>query len=110
MRVKKAGGKIIGAELTVAERKAMEIEINRQIAEHDRKHVNDIDALVLYQLRVQFGFGKKRLKRFFDNFAPALAELIRHYEMPNASTWICTEMLKRDGIDIEAWNDRGRVK
>lgn len=31
MRVKKAGGKVFGAVLTAAERKAMDMEINRQI-------------------------------------------------------------------------------
>lgn len=39
MRVKKAGGKVFGAVLSAAEKKAMDIEINRQIVEADgRKH------------------------------------------------------------------------
>ena len=33
MRIKKAGGKVFGAVLTAAERKAMDMEINRQIVE-----------------------------------------------------------------------------
>ena len=104
MIVKKAGGKVFGADLTAAEKKAMKIEINRQIAESDRKHMNEIDALVLYQLKSQLGFGAKRLKRFYDGFAPALLELIEHYEMPDTPEWLCMEMLRRSGVDVEAWN------
>ena len=38
MLVKKAGGKIYGAVLTSAEKKAMNMEIERQLAEYTRKH------------------------------------------------------------------------
>ena len=48
MRIKKAGGKVFGAVLTAAERKAMDMEINRQIVEADRRYADDIDAMVLY--------------------------------------------------------------
>lgn len=57
MIVKKAGGKIYGAQLTAAERKAMNIEINKQIAENEHKHMMEVDALVLWELHVQLGFG-----------------------------------------------------
>lgn len=33
MLVKKAGGKVIGASLTVAEKKAMQIEIQKELAD-----------------------------------------------------------------------------
>lgn len=64
MRVKQYKGKVFGADLTAKERLAMNIEINRQIVEADRKYTNDIDAMVLYTLHVHLGFGKKRLRRF----------------------------------------------
>lgn len=108
MLVKKSGGKVFGASLTATEKKAMEMEINRQIAESDRKHMNEIDALVLWQLKEQLGFGQKRLRRFYDGFAPALLELIEHYEMPDAPAWLCMEMLKQIGVDVEAWSRERR--
>ena len=108
MRVKKACGKVFGAEFTAAEKKAMSLEINRQIAESDRRHMNEIDALVLWQLKEQLGFGPKRLRRFYDSFAPALMKLIEHYEMPDAPAWLCMEMLKQSGIDVEAWERERR--
>lgn len=39
MHVKKAGGKVYGAILTAAEKKAMDIEIQKELAEYDRKHI-----------------------------------------------------------------------
>lgn len=48
MRIKKAGGKVFGAVLTAAERKAMDMEINRQIVEADRRYADDIDAMEMY--------------------------------------------------------------
>ena len=41
MRVKQYKGKVYGAELTAKEQKAMDIEINRQILEADKKYTND---------------------------------------------------------------------
>ena len=52
MRVKKVGGKVYGADFTAAERKAMNLEIERQLAEYSRKHANEIDAIILWQLHV----------------------------------------------------------
>ena len=42
MIVKKAGGKVYGAIFTAAEKKAMDMEINRQIIEADRRYTDDI--------------------------------------------------------------------
>ena len=47
MIVKKAGGKVYGAVFTAAEKKAMEMEINRQIIEADKRYTDNIDAMVL---------------------------------------------------------------
>ena len=64
MQVKKAGGKVYGAVLTAAEKKAMDLEIQRELAEYDRKHIAEIDDDI----------------------------------------WLCTQMLKRIGVDVEAWH------
>lgn len=97
MYMKKAGGKVYGAHLTAAEKKAMDIEIRRQLAEYDLKHAEE------------FGFGPKRLKQFYDTFAVRLNELIKHYEMTDSDmVWLCTYKLKQYGIDIEEWNKQRR--
>ena len=108
MRVKKAGGKVFGAVLSAAEKKAMDMEINRQIVEADKRYTDDIDATVLYTLRVHLGFGKKRLRKFYDAFSAEHDRLIQYYQMPDDYTWLCKEMLKRIGVDVEAWNRERR--
>lgn len=104
MIVKKSAGRILGAQLTNKEQKAMEIEICKCMAEYDRKNEMEVDALVLWHLRTQLGFGEERLKRFFLNFVPAYKKLVDRYELgPGEHLWLYTKMLKDDGIDIEEW-------
>lgn len=58
MQIKKAGGRVYGATLTNAEKKAMNMEIRRQLAEMDKKNMEEVDATVLYVLMTEFGFVK----------------------------------------------------
>ena len=105
MRVKKTSGKIYGAVLTTSEKKAMDMEIKRQLAEMDKKNMEEVDAVVLYVLMTEFGFGEKRLRRFHDTFCEQITALVNRYEMDSDDdVWLCTEMLKRRGIDINQWN------
>ncbi len=104
MRVKKSLGRVYGAELTAAERKAMNIEIEKQLAEYTRKHQAEFDALVLWELHIQLGWGEKRLRKFFDAFGGAVNALVKRYEMEDEDdVWLCTQKLKEMGVDIEQW-------
>lgn len=109
MKVKKAGKRVFGAVMSAAEKKAMDMEIQRQLAEYDRKHIREIDALVLWELHEQLGFGNKRLKKFYDNFSRVIEALIRRYEMEQGDdVWLCTYKLKEIGCDLEKWEkERG---
>ena len=101
MRVKKSGKYIYGADLSAAEKKAMDIEIIRQLAEYTKKHEQELAAVVLWELHAQLGFGNDRLKKFYDNFIPALDNLIKRYEMEDGDeAWLCTQKLKDYGFDI----------
>lgn len=105
MRVKKTGGKVYGAVLTTTEKKAIDMEIKRQLAEMVKNNMEEVDATVLYVLMTEFGFGEKRLRRFHDTFCEQITALINRYEMDSEDdVWLCTEMLKRRGIDINQWN------
>lgn len=105
MVVKKTGGKVYGAVLTAAERKAMEIEINRQIAESEKEYRNNIDIMILYALHVNLGFGKKRLRQFYDAFTECHDSLVDHYEMSGKdNVWLADQKLKEIGVDVAAWN------
>lgn len=104
MQIKKAGGKIYGAEFTSAEKKAMDMEIQRQLAEYDQRHAIEIDAMILWVLHQQYGFGEKRLKQFYDSFAQEVDALVQRYQMDRKDdVWLCTHKLKELGIDVERW-------
>ena len=62
MRVKKYNGKPYGVEFTAAERKAMNLEINRQIAEKDEKYKEDI---TLKGIAETIGITEQHLSRIF---------------------------------------------
>lgn len=101
---KKALGKIYGVEYTKAEQQAMEEEIRRQAAEYDKKHENEIDAMMLWSVHKLCGFGPKRLKDFYFGFQPILKDLLQRFECGTSDAeWACTEALKEYGIDIDEW-------
>ena len=117
MTFKRAGKQIYGVELTAAEKRALDEEATKAMAEYTRKHDLEIEALVLYQLRQLTGWGETRLKRFYAGFSSELEELIKRYELTgNDAPWLCTERLKEEGFDIEQWhkekypNERYEVK
>jgi hypothetical protein len=112
MRAKRMCGKVYGADMTAAEKKAMNLEIQRQLAEYDQKHMAEIDSMILWLLHEVFGFGPKRLRRFYERFAPELEGLVSRYEMDDSDqVWLCTHMLIKYGVDLEQWREerRGRV-
>ena len=105
MKVKAHKGKVFGAVLTAKERQAMNLEIDRQIAEHERQHAIDLDILILYVLHTHLGFGKKRLRRFYDAFNVEHDKLIARYEMPpEDNVWLADVKLKEIGVDVAAWD------
>lgn len=88
-----------------AERKAMHKEIGRQIVLQSEKYATDFDAAVLYTLHLQYGFGKDRLRKFWEAFIKQREELSKYYEMQDDYAFICKEKLKQIGVDVQAWED-----
>lgn len=112
MTVLKAGGTIFGAKLTSAERKALNIEIDKAMAETDRKNVDEIDAMILWQLHQQLGWGYVRLKKFYDAFNAEYQALLDRYEMHEEGDglFLVAHKLKEEcGIDISEWNKSAKV-
>ena len=95
-----------------SQKKAIDAEIKQRLAEYDKANTMEIDAMVLWVLYSQFGFGKKRLRRFFDAFTVELEELLDRYVLDNTDTaWLCTRKLKdRVGIDIYEWSEEDKKK
>lgn len=108
MQVKKHGNKVYGAVFTAAEKKAVELEVKRQLLEANQQFFSDVDATILYTLKEHLGFGKKRLRQFYDAFHAERDNMVKHYEMPDDYPWLCKTMLKRIGVDLEAWEQERR--
>ena len=101
---KKAGNQIFGCQFNRKEQEAMEQEIRKQLAEWDQKNTMEIDAMFLWFMHDEFGFGLKRLRRIYFRFAPYMKQLVRRYEMNGPDTpFLCTEKLKGCGIKLEDW-------
>lgn len=110
MIIKKSNGRVYGASLTAAEKKAMDLEIQRQFAEYLSKSENEISAIILWELHEQFGFGQKRLKNFYIHFGKSVKELITRYELENSDDiWLCTRKLKEIGVDLDEWKKHMEV-
>ncbi len=108
MRVRKAGKVLLGADLTNEEEHALNMEILNSIAEYDRNNTDELDAMILWNLHLIFGFGKARLMQFYNSFNKDLHALCERYEMTDRTDelWVCTYKLKEKfGIDIHALND-----
>lgn len=94
-------------KMSPSQERAMIQEIKRQCAEYWRAHETEVLAMILWQLHEQpdTKFGKKKLRRFYENFEPIFAELIDRYELDFSDRgWICKYKLKDElGIDLEAW-------
>lgn len=105
MRVKSYKGKVFGAELTSAEKKAMNIEINRQLVERDKQYAADIDAMVLYTLMARYGWKKKRLKEFWKAFLAEHKALREFYQMDETgdNEWLAHRKLNEIGVDVHQW-------
>ena len=104
MYVMKSGGQVFGAKLTAAEKKALDIEARRSLAEYTRKHELEIEATVLWQVKQLTDWDEGLLKAFYGDFDVALSKLIDWYEMGSEDAeWLCTKKLKDEGIDIEQW-------
>lgn len=105
MRIKRSGKYIHGADLTAAEKKAMNIEIAKQLSEFTRKYHVEIECIFLRELRANYGFGETRLRRAFDNFGNDLDELIARYELEDEDKlWLSTRQMKAEGFDVEQWH------
>lgn len=106
---KKNRGHIFAVKFSAREQKAIDAEILRQCAEFDRKNELEMDSVILWVLHERFGFGKKRLRRFFESYAAELDALEKRYEMGNEDmAWLCRHKLERYGIDIAEWNKEGK--
>lgn len=65
--------------------------------------VENVQAIILYQLHEQYGFGKKRLLEFFNHTTPMMQELLdwASWSTDEEAIFLCKYKLKEEtGIDM----------
>ena len=106
-------GTVLHTKFTKAEQKAVDKLIGEQAAEFERKHADEHDAMILWVLHTQYGWGEKRLRQFWDAYRSAHMELIRRYETYDSAwddAWICKQKLLEAGIDFSSWPHEWNLK
>ena len=83
-------------------KKIVEREVNKQMSEAVLNEERDLMALVLWVLHTEYGFGKKRLERFAEEFHEKLKELSDWYVMDSTDqVFLCRRKLKEYGVDVD---------
>lgn len=76
-------------------------EVTRILLERDKQYAIDVDAMVMFTLHKELGWGKKRLRKFY------LAMFRNHLAMRNhyliEDTYPERYKLKEQGVDLDAW-------
>lgn len=93
---------IVPTKTTVKQKKAMEVEIRRQCVEQTRKYETELDAVMLFVLHTEFGFGKQRLEKFYDKLFSVRREMQERFQMGEDDDFAIDYFLKQDGIDVQA--------
>lgn len=98
---------------TSKERKAMQAEIDRQTAQNVKNLSSNLQALVLWSLHEQLGFGQRRLLEFQQRFLPLIKELQDFYEASSAeeTEFICKYKLRQEcGINVDELGEMFQIQ
>ena len=83
-------------------RKQVLREVNAELAKATDRFFYDEVTIILWCLHETFGFGKDRLKRFYDNYSRVNNQLKEHYSMQDNDLHYLTEQLLAGiGVSIE---------
>lgn len=65
--------------------------------------IENVEAIILWQLHEQYGFGKERLLKFFNATAPMINGMLEYYnyQSDEDAIWVCKHKLKEIGINID---------
>lgn len=96
-------------KLSASQKKALMPAIEKEILDYQDRFYVENAAAILWALHITFGFGEKRLKKFWDAYFDAHDEVVKHYQLDNLGEgMIYKELLHRIGIDIDKWCDEKR--
>lgn len=96
--------------MTVAQKKAMDQEIRRAVAEENKTYSHYFDALLLWVLHEELGLGKKRLRLFYDAFRAKHYQFIKDYQIDSGSGFVAEYKLSGIGVDLKAWEKEAGIQ
>lgn len=82
---------------------SIQTEINQQILDSDRAYNTNLDAAILWTLHTRFGFGRKRLRRFWEAFLLEHEFLRAVYGDGKPASAKFREYLADIKVDIAEW-------
>lgn len=99
--------------LSNKERKAIERQIRIQTAKNVRDLSLNLQAIVLWNIHEQLGFGQRRLIEFQRTFLPLIKQLQEFYMAEDAAEteFILLYKLKNEvGVDVRELNDMFEIE
>ena len=77
-------------------------EVNAELAKATDRFFYDEVTIILWCLHETFGFGKERLRRFYNNYNKVNSQLKEHYQFKDNDLHYLTEQLLAGiGVTIE---------
>lgn len=98
-------------KLSKNEQLALNKEVYRQLMVRADDNALYYDAMVMLTLAEEFGWGKRRLRRFWDKYSEFETDLMKHYgtvltvDGIDEAKFYAVERLKHYGVDIEHWRE-----
>ena len=83
------------------DRRRVKLEVKKEVDSYFEQRCTDLDVIVLFILHTVFGFGKVRLRRYFEGYLTVVRKLQDIYG--GSYIYKMKEVLKKIGVDIEAW-------
>lgn len=81
-------------------------EIRREATKVNYDYIHKVDCAVLYTLYSRYGWGAKRLRKFYDEFNSELDGLAKRYEFGvEEAPDICELKLKDIGVNLTEWEN-----
>ena len=99
--------------LSNKERKEIEREVRFQTAKNVKSLSLNLQAIVLWNLHEQLGFGQRRLLEFQKSFLPLIKQLQDFYMAEDAkeTEFILLYKLKNEvGVDVKQLNDMFQIE
>lgn len=90
--------------LPANERRLLEREMKLQINDIAEEKNKNLVAIILYTLHEYTGWGKRKLKDFYDKFEKINKQQREYYQLEQEDdAFLCKIKLKEIGIDIDEW-------